>query len=94
VGSETAAVGLVHQIATEASLGQVNEALLRQVVEVTGGQWLEAGQTPVLGAAVLPRYVELWPQLVALMLGLLLADLLVRRWEQVQGIWIGLRQRG
>jgi Ca-activated chloride channel homolog len=37
VGSETAAVGLVHQIATEASLGQVNEALLRQVVEVTGG---------------------------------------------------------
>lgn len=92
VGSETAAAGLVHQTASEASMGQVKEALLKQVVEITGGQWLEPMQTPVLGAAVQVSYVEWRSRVVGLILLLLLVDLLLRRWEQVQGIGLGLAQ--
>lgn len=92
VGSETAAVGVVNQVATETSLGVVNERLLRQVAEITGGQWLEPGTTPTLGATISPRYVELWPQLAALILLLLFVDLLIRRWEQVLGLVAGLRR--
>ena len=85
-GSESATAGLVYQNATEASLGRVNEEALRGLSLETGGSLLEAGQTPVLGAAAEVHSEEWWPKVVGLLLILAAADLLTRRWEQVSGI--------
>jgi Ca-activated chloride channel family protein len=85
-GADTASAGVVYQTMPEASFGKVNEAMLREVAEVTGGTWLESGQLPVLQAAAEPRHVELWPVLAGWLLFLALVDLVIRRWEQVAGL--------
>ncbi len=85
--------GLVHNPGGEASLGTVNEKLLREACELAGGTYLETGADLDFGSAKARRYVELWPSLVVAMLLLFLVDIGVRRWEHVTGIWEQLRLR-
>lgn len=85
-GSETASAGLVHQKAAEAAWGRINEPLLRELAETTGGSWLEPGEAPRLEAAGGLAHEELWPLLTGLALLLAFVDLFIRRWEQVSGL--------
>ncbi len=86
-GAQMVTAGLVHNPSGEVSLGTVNEKLLREVAQVTGGSYLENNVLPDLGAVKARRYVELWPYLVIAMLLVFLADVAVRRWEHVLGLW-------
>lgn len=86
-GAQMVSAGYVHNPSAEVATGQVDDALLRQVCEVTGGQYLESldGTLKLEGSDV-SRYVELWPLLLKIFLALLLVDIAIRRWENVQGI--------
>jgi len=86
-GAEMVSAGLVHNPGSEASLGTVNEALLKQATEITGGKVLASGQLPDLSQTRAVQYIELWPPLIVALLLLFLLDLGIRRWEHVQGIW-------
>ncbi len=86
-GAQMVTAGLVHNPGSEASLGTVNEKLLREVCTIAGGKYLDADYKLDLGSAKASRYVELWPYLVMAMLLLFLVDIAVRRWEHVTGIW-------
>jgi hypothetical protein len=86
-GSQVVSAGLVHNRSTEAATGRVNRPLLESVCEITGGEIVEPGQ-----AALPPRiashshYLELWPILMRIFLLLFLVDVMIRRWENVQGL--------
>jgi Ca-activated chloride channel homolog len=86
-GAQMVTAGLVHNPSSEASLGTVNEGLLREVTELTGGTYLTGDAKLDLGTSKARRYIELWPWLVLAMLLLFLADVAVRRWEHVKGLW-------
>lgn len=97
---ELVSAGLVHQPSSEASLGTVNEPLLRQAAETSGGKYLgtigagNSGQSlfgpgklpPTPPTALTQAHEELWPLLVKLMLLLWMVDVLIRRWEHVRGL--------
>jgi hypothetical protein len=79
--------GLVHNVSGEAAAGRVNLPLLEKVCQVTGGTLLHAPDATLSPARRgHSRYVELWPFLLALLLAVFLADLAVRRWENVLGM--------
>ncbi len=86
--NETVSAGVVQTIAGEAATGQVNEPLIDQVVDLSGGSRIEPT------AAILPSYdrrghshfVELRPYILILMLSLFMADVVIRRWENVLGM--------
>jgi hypothetical protein len=65
-----------------------NEQLLRQVADATGGRY-----NPPLNAIfdssgrAIPATLDLWPFLLALAIGLNLAELFMRKWR---GLWEGL----
>jgi hypothetical protein len=65
-----------------------NDQLLHQVAAATGGRY-----NPALSAIfdttgrAIPATLELWPGLLALAIGLNLAELLMRKWR---GLWEGL----
>lgn len=82
-GADQVSAGLVHNPGSEAGLGTVNEALLAEAARLTGGRLLKAGELPVLDAARALRHQELWPELLEVLLGLFLIDVLIRRWEHV-----------
>lgn len=86
-GAEMVSAGLVHNPGSEASLGTVNESLLQQATQITGGKVLKPGQVPDLSQTRAVQYIELWPSLIMALLFLFLVDLAIRRWEHVQGIW-------
>lgn len=86
-GAEMISAGLVHNPSSEASLGTINETLLHQAVEVSGGTLLTALKLPDLNSTRAVQYVELWPSLVIALLLLFLIDTAIRRWEHVLGIW-------
>jgi len=87
-GAQMVTAGMVHNPSSEASLGTVNEKLLRQACQITGGHYLANGEPQLdLGAARSMRYVELWPWLVKALLLVFLVDIVVRRWEHVTGVW-------
>ena len=86
-GAEMVSAGLVHNPGSEASLGTVNESLLQQATQITGGKVLQPGQVPDLSQTRAVQYIELWPALIMALLFLFLVDLAIRRWEHVQGIW-------
>lgn len=86
-GSQIVSAGYVHNPSEEVATGRVDEALLRQVCEITGGTYLEnADQSLELTGTDVARYVELWPYLMMAFLGVFLLDLLIRRWENVMGV--------
>ncbi|HRJ11386.1 MAG TPA: hypothetical protein PLP58_22605, partial [Prosthecobacter sp.] len=51
---------------------------------LTGGAVLKPGELPALDATRAVQYQELRPALLLALLALLLADVLIRRWEHVQ----------
>jgi uncharacterized membrane protein len=86
-GAQMVTAGLVHNPSGEASLGTVNDTLLREASRITGGKFLDS-KTPIdLGTAQSRRYEELWPYLVMILLGLFIIDTAIRRWEHVTGLW-------
>ena len=86
-GAEMVSAGLVHNPSSEASQGTVNEALLKEAVAITGGSSLTSDALPELSSTRAAQYVELWPPLVIALLMLFLADIAIRRWEHVNGLW-------
>lgn len=85
-GAEMVSAGLVHNPSSEASLGTINEALLKEATAITGGSILDQAILPDLTSTKAMQYVELWPPLVILLLILFLLDVIIRRWEHVSGI--------
>jgi uncharacterized membrane protein len=92
-GADMVSAGLVHQPASEASLGTVNDKLLAEATRITGGRLLKPGEVPELDAAEAAQFVELWPPLVIALLLLFLIDIGLRRWENVQGLLEWLTRR-
>ncbi|MDC0312037.1 VWA domain-containing protein [bacterium] len=87
-GARMVSAGHVHNPSAEAATGQVNEELLRKVCEMTGGTYLEnADQKLELTGSNVSRYVELWPFLLFAFLALFVVDLLIRRWENLLGLF-------
>jgi uncharacterized membrane protein len=86
-GRETVSAGLVHNVSGEAAAGRVDLALMRRVSELTGGTLPGAdggaGERPVEARA---RFVELAPFLLEVLLLLFVADLAIRRWENLLGM--------
>ena len=86
-GSQIVSAGYVHNPSEEVTTGRVDEALLRQVCEITGGTYLESADQPLeLTGTDVARYVELWPYLMMAFLAVFLLDLFIRRWENVMGV--------
>ncbi len=86
-GAQMVSAGYVFNPSSEAATGQVDEELLKEVTEVSGGMMLAAdlGKIALQGEGV-ARHVELWPWILYLMLALFLADVAIRRWENVRGM--------
>jgi hypothetical protein len=93
-GAEMVSAGIVHNPSSEASLGTVNEALLIEATQLTGGTMLKDGQLPDLNTTRAVEYMEMWPSIIIGMLLLFLIDIAIRRWEHMTGIWEILVQRG
>ncbi len=93
-GSQLVSAGYVHNPSSEVATGQVDEKLLRQVCEITGGTYLEsADQALELTGTNVARYVEWWPHLILVFLAVFLLDLFVRRWENVMGVFDQMKSR-
>jgi hypothetical protein len=71
-GADMVSAGLVHNISSEAATGRADLSLLGRAVEQTGGVLLE---DPAEGIPT-----------IKLMLLLFLADLVIRRWENITGM--------
>lgn len=86
-GSQIVSAGLVHNPSGEVATGRIDDVLLREACRITGGTYLEHAEDPLeLTGENVARYVELWPLLMLAFLGVLLLDLLVRRWENALGV--------
>ena len=83
--------GLVHNPSSEASLGTVNEPLLKEAARITGGKFMSDDKLPDLSTTKATQYVELWPTVLIALLLLFLAEVAIRRWEHVTGIWESVR---
>jgi len=85
-GAQTVSGGFVRNASGEAATGRVNTALLARVCELAGGQLLsaDAAKLPVSRASR-AQVVDLAPVLLGMMLVLFLADIALRRWENVMG---------
>lgn len=86
-GSQLVSAGYVHNPSAEVATGQVDEELLRQVCEITGGTFLESPDVKLeLSGTDVSRYEELWPRLLMAFVLLFVLDLFVRRWENARGV--------
>ena len=85
-GAEMVSAGLVHNPSSEVALGTVNEPLLREAAEATGGRILAGADLPEMAAARATEHIELWPRVVVALLLLFIADVIIRRWEHAQGL--------
>jgi uncharacterized membrane protein len=87
-GSSVVSGGLVSNLSGEVATGQVNEALLARVATTTSGRLLVNSDLalPPL-ASRQARYLELAPPLLRLILLLFLFDIIIRRWENLLGVW-------
>ncbi|MAS92406.1 MAG: hypothetical protein CMO55_04350 [Verrucomicrobiales bacterium] len=86
-GSQLVSAGYVHNPSSEVATGRVDEELLKQACEITGGSYLSSAEEALeLSGTNVSQYVELWPWLLSCFLGLFLIDLIVRRWENVLGV--------
>lgn len=94
VGSQLA--GLVVPYAQELRDLGVDEALLREVTELTGGGGLEDPRDTFLRARRRSRIaVEIWPWLVGLVAVMLVPEIAVRRLGPVTWLWVrGVVRRG
>lgn len=86
-GRDSVSAGLVHNVSGEAAAGRVNMSLLEKVCELTGGTVLAPGEDRLpAGAGGRARLKELAPLLLTLLLLLFVADLAIRRWENLLGM--------
>ena len=88
-GRTSVSAGLVHNVSGEAAAGRVDLGLMEKVSRLTGGTVLRpsGGEDRLPPAAAgRGRYVELAPAFVKLLLLLFVADLAIRRWENVLGM--------
>ena len=86
-GAEVVSAGLVRSISGETATGRVNRKLLRKVCELSGGKVLDESEDtlpPILAGH--SQFMELTPLLLKLLLLLFMADVAIRRWENVQGM--------
>ncbi len=88
-GGEVLSAGVAEHPSVEAADGTANVELLRRAAERSGGQLLEPGQEFRVPEAEAWRFLELRPWLILAFLAVFLADLVVRRWENVLGMWGG-----
>lgn len=93
-GSEVVSAGHVHNPSSEVASGRVDEETLREACAMTGGKFLESPQErlEIMGSST-ERYQELWPFLLTVLLVLFTVDLILRRWENVLGIWDTITMR-
>jgi len=86
-GAQTVSAGLVQSISGEAATGRVDHKLLEDVTGLTGGAVLgeEQATLPPIRASH-SHFVELTPLLLKLLLLLFMADVAIRRWENVLGM--------
>ncbi len=86
-GAQMVSAGHVHNPSSEVATGQINRELLKTAAETTGGQLLESADDKLaLTGTDVSRYVEIWPYLMGIFLGVLLVDVTIRRWENVLGM--------
>ncbi|MBM4037510.1 MAG: VWA domain-containing protein [Planctomycetes bacterium] len=86
-GSDVVSAGIVHNVSGEAAAGRINLPLLQRVCELTGGTLLrETDAALPAGRKGHSRFIELAPLLLAALLAVFLADLAVRRWENILGM--------
>lgn len=87
-GGEMASAGIVSNVSGEMASGRVDEPLLKRVCETTGGKVLAADDIalPPLAREHV-QYRELAPLLLRIILLLFLADIAIRRWENILGLW-------
>ena len=84
--AEVVSAGFVHRISGEAATGRVDRETLEAVCRRTGGRVLAADTSSLPGDLQgHAQFRELSPLLLKLLLILFLVDLLIRRWENVQG---------
>lgn len=86
-GAQRVSAGHVHNPSSEVATGQINRALLATAAELTDGQLLDDDSELELTGAADARYVELWPYFVLAFLALLIVDIGIRRWENLQGMF-------
>ncbi|HCN28748.1 MAG TPA: hypothetical protein DIT64_08255 [Verrucomicrobiales bacterium] len=91
-GADMVSAGLVHNPGSESALGTVNGELLAEAARLTGGAVLKPGELPALDATRAVQYLELRPALLLALLALLLADVLIRRWEHVAAFFPRLQK--
>ncbi|HYF36976.1 MAG TPA: VWA domain-containing protein [Prosthecobacter sp.] len=90
-GAEMVSAGIVHNPSSEASLGTVNDSLLKEATAITGGSVLTSATLPDLASTRATQYVELWPPLIVALILLFLIDTALRRWEHVTGLYEATR---
>ena len=85
-GGERASSGLFHQNIAEGRTGLVNESLLRDLAELTGGNLMNTSEHISLKTEGKSRTIDLIPWLIKLALVLFVLDLCIRRWENILGV--------
>ncbi|MDB2496132.1 VWA domain-containing protein [Verrucomicrobiales bacterium] len=86
-GSQLVSAGYVHNPSNEVATGQIDEAFLREVCEMTGGSYLASADDELeFTGTDVARYVELWPWLLFGFLMFFLIDLCIRRYENILGL--------
>ncbi|MCG8600926.1 MAG: VWA domain-containing protein [Verrucomicrobiales bacterium] len=86
-GSQLVSAGYVHNPSGEVATGQIDEAFLKEICEMTGGTYLtETERGPELTGTDVARYVELWPLLLFGFVAFFLMDLCIRRFENLLGV--------
>lgn len=84
-GPRMVSAGLVRNPSGESATGRVDQALLEQVTKLTGGTLInpETPAWPDTQRAGFARHVELRPPLLILLVLVFLADVCIRRWQNV-----------
>jgi uncharacterized protein YegL len=88
-GSQVLSAGIAVHPSVEAADGTVNRELLQRATQRAGGAVLEPGQKLKFSEARGTRFLELRDWFILAFLVLFMADLVVRRWENVLGLLRG-----
>lgn len=87
-GADLVSAGHVHDVSTEAATGSIDEVLLERATAAAGGQVItDADAFGLNDPEQNPQRIDLIPWFLRLLLLVALADLVIRRWENIVGIW-------
>jgi uncharacterized membrane protein len=92
-GSESNSTVWVHHLQTETSLGKLNQRLLEQVAESSGGTLVPDSALLASVQKQPMQLKEIWPWLVLTQLGCFLLDVFLRRMEAWHFFWESLKNR-